>query len=563
MPILNTIASSLGSAVKAFQVALNGERRPVRRPAFLNTVAESEKWKGGDLGAKDAAYKRAVQNSWIYTSIDYKARELSAGRMYVSRNESGTEDGGVIVPNHPLTRILRKPNSLMGRGYLWRYTQWWLDLSGNAYWFLAPDEDDCLAEVWPIPANAVNPVPGDKERLVDYYEYTVNGRVFPIPAEYICHFRYPNPFDYFRGLAPLVAAMLPADSDSAMAHWNGEFFGSSNVMPSSVINLSSGNPNQPLDPQDVEQVREVLSSDFSASARRTVITSAYDMAVQLLGWNAKDMDFLAGRQFSKEEVYGIYGMPAGLLDKNATEANATTADNVFKEKTLWPLMQTVYADTITSQIIDNWYRGESLEAAFEDIRPVNKAQKMQEAGVSLTDLTRAERRKRYWDLPPLGDARDNEIPGAAQPMPQTNPPQQPSFNGLVPSIQSAVAAPARALHPDVLADLRRWKDVNAKSLGKGRGIRTDFVSTHIPASMKAAIIEELETPDINARDVFEKWMRGEASTKAAPFGQTSLTRDDPFGKIKRAAEGELEDQLNAYFEDLAQRIQEQVTDGAQ
>jgi hypothetical protein len=276
------------------------------------------------------------------------------------------------------------------------------------------------------------------------------------------------------------------------------------------------------------------------------------MAVQLLGWNAKDMDFLAGRAFTKEEIYGIFGMPSGLLDKNATEANATTADNVFKEKTLWPLMQTVYADTITSQIIENWYAGENLEAAFNDIRPVNKAQKMQEASAALPDLTRAERRKRFWDLPPLGDQRDNEIPGAAQPMPAQ--PQTPTYDGLIPNPQNAAVMPARSLSPDILADLRRWKDVNLKSIGKGKGIRTDFISDAIPAEMKMAISTDLQEPGADVRDVFDRWMRGEASTKAAPFGKTSPTRDDPFRKIKRAAESELEIQLKEYFDGLTERI---------
>jgi HK97 family phage portal protein len=573
MPILDTIAKTIGSAVRSYQTALQG---PARRPMFLNSMADAEKWQGGDLGAKDAAFKRALQNSWIYTSINYKASELASCKLYVARTSGALEYDAIPVKGHPFTRLLLHPNPLMGRGFLWRYTHWWLDLSGNGYWFLAPDEDGNLSEIWPLPANLVNPFPGNKERLVDYYEYIPNGQMWRIPAEYICHFRYPNPYDYFRGLSPLVAAMLPADSDSAMAHWNGAFFGQGNVMPSAVISLSSGNPQQPIDPQDVEAVKEQLTSDYSASARRTVVTNAFDMSVNVLGWNAKDMDFLAGRSFTKEEILGIYGIPAGLLDKNATEANATTSDNVFKEKTLWPLMNAIYADSITAQILERWYPSppeQELIAAFVDIRPLDKAQVLQESAATLSDLTRAERRARFWNLPPLGDERDNEIPGAA---PAGSPPilggteggfsMTPQAGGLgLPYPKNAAIPAARPLLSlDALSDLRRWKRLALKSLQAGQAPPAQFASAHIPANLKTVITETLQNAGDaeDVKDVFNQWMAGETSTKASPFTRKSDwqsdLQDDPYKPVKRAAESELQTELEQYFAELAERIGEQV-----
>jgi len=564
MPILDSLASTIGSAVRSFQVAAQGSQTKAHRPMFLNTMADAEKWKGGDLGQKDAAYKRAMQNSWIYTALHFKANELAAGRLSVVRNETGMEDDAVPVKNHPFLRILRKPNQVMGRGFLWQYSQWWLDLSGNAYWFLAPDEDNNLAEIWPLPSNAVNPFPGDKERLVDYYEYTINGRMWKVPAEYICHFRYPNPYDYFRGLSPLVAALLPSDADSAMAHWNGAFFGTGNVMPSAIINVSSGiaGTADAIDPQDMETIKEALTSgDYAASARRTVVTNAFDMAVNILGWNAKDMDFLAGRSFTKDEILNIMGIPPGMLDKNATEANATTGDNVFKEKTLWPLMTTIYAETITSQILERWYvPGE--EAAFDDIRPINKMQLLQEAAASTTDMTRLERRARFWNLPPLGDERDNEIPGPGM----NSQPVDPAAMGgqfPIPNMQNAAPAPVRSLvlSKNALADLRRWKTkvLNTKTIG--------FSSDNIPENIHSQILSDLIHADFtidNVKSIFSQWMPEEASTKASPFPLSgkgySTHKDDPFGQAKRMTESELEQALNEYFAGLAVRIGEQVVE---
>ena len=68
----------------------------------------------------------------------------------------------------------------------------------------------------------------------------------------------------------------------------------------------------------------------------------------------------------------------------------------------------------------------------------------------------------------------------------------------------------------------------------------------------------------DVKDLFDQWMRGEASTKAVPFrltGNGSSTRDDPFKPVKRVAEAELESTLMQYFRELADRIKEQVGTG--
>jgi len=579
MGILESFAKALGGVARQFDTARSADqagfrkpeprepRKPARRPAMLSSMAAADKWKGGDLAARDAAYRRAIQNSWIYQAVGFKAGSIASSRLYVAQDTGKVEGDATPIKAHPLMEIMRKPNPLMGRGYLWRYTHWWLDLAGNSYWFLAPDADGNLAEIWPLPANIVNPMPGDNNQMIAYYEYTPNGQYYRISPEYVCHFRYPNPLDYFRGLSPLVAAMLPADADSAMAAWNGAFFGADNVMPSAVVNLSSGSPETPIDPQDVEAVKEQLETEFAAGKRRTVVTGAFGMAVQLLGWNARDMDFLAGRTFSKDEIFGDLGLPPGMLDKNATEANATVMANAYKENTLWPLLCDIYADTITAQVLVPWYADDQV-AAFEDIRPVNKAQLLQEATASAQDMTRKERRGRYWNLEPLGDERDNEIPGAqptygAQPAAPDAPfigaPDGPYKAGLSNPLAGLPPA-ARSLPAEALADLRRWRRLALKALGTGKApADIDFRSPHLPAPLRADLREALADAAAadQVRAVFDEVIQG--STKAAPqVGKPLLPGDDPFAPVKLVAEADLETMLLSYFAGLSARVLDQA-----
>ena len=493
MALFDGLAATIGSAVRAFNEAAG--HGPARRPKFLDETAREYQWKGGDISDQTAAALRSIQNSWVYMMIDRKAKEKSAAQLYIVDNPTGLPDAGTVLNGHDLLRIFHNPNPHMSGMFLSVYMDWWLDLMGNCYLFLAPDEEGRLAELWPLPSHRVEIVPGDDKRFVDYYEYTANGMVYKIPAEYVYHEMYPNPFDMFRGLGPLVAAILPSDADSAMAEWNGAFFGENNVMPSSVISLSSGEPGVPIDQSDVSAIKAQLTNEYRAIERKTAIVGAYDMKVALLGWNAKDMDFLAGRQFTKEEIILILGGFPGMFDKNATEANATVADNMFKEKTIWPLLGQ-RAGAITNQILRRFY-SKSHEARYIDIRPVNRQLNISESEAASGVMYIDERRKKFWGMAPLpngegqklqSDMGGFDVPGQLL----STEPAQPAApitetSTVLPNPANAAPSAARSLSED----LKAWRWRSIKSLNDGRPLTLEFKSDVIPGYLSETVLDGL------------------------------------------------------------------------
>lgn len=486
MALFDGLAATIGSAVRAFNEAAG--HGPARRPNFLAETAREYQWKGGDISDQAAAALRAIQNSWVYMMIQRKAMEKSAAQIYIVDNPTGLPNAGTVVNGHDLLRILHNPNPHMGGQFLSNYMDWWLDLMGNCYLFLAPDENGNLAELWPLPSHRVDVVPGDEKRFVDHYEYTANGMVYEIPAEYVYHEMYANPFDMYRGLSPLVAAILPADADSAMAEWNGAFFGEENVMPSSIINISSGVPGEPVDASDLTLLKNELVNEYKAIERKTAITGGYDMKAALLGWSAKDMDFLAGRQFTKEEIVLILGGFPGMFDKNATEANATVADNMFKEKTIWPALGQ-RAGAITNHILRRFY-SKSHEARYIDIRPVNRETNMRESDSSAGVMYIDERRKRFWGLDPLpgeeGQRLQADMAGFGV---LPGGPGAPAMETSTVLANPATASPqaARSI-PD---DLKAWRWRSIKSLSDGRSLTLAFNSDAIPGYLKETVLDGL------------------------------------------------------------------------
>ncbi len=511
---IENMAATVGRAIGSLQKGIADSRgmSQVRdtarrtRAAFLGAWAESSRWLGGDFTRKDAQ-QRALQTSWFFTAIHIIAYEICTATLRVVEQTDADADP-VQIKNHPFERILRRPNEHMGRAFLWIYTALWLLLDGNAYWYIAVDEDGDVAELWPLPSKDTSPWPGTREsgKFIDYFIYVVNGMEYHIPPDYIVHFMLPNPFDIFRGMSKLLAAMLPIDADRAMAYWNGRFFDKDNVMPSAIINLSSGDPNVEVDPEDVERLKSDLKSEYSAVARKTAITTADSVQAVLLGWNPREMDFIQGRQYTKEEIFQIVGVHPGAVDKNATEANAVVADRFIKEKTVWPIL-VLMAEQITAQLITRFY-SRDCEAAFDDVRPANRSLELQEIEAARPYLSINDIRKRYFKAPPVAwgtlpaEHGSNAMLDPSSGGGSANMPGQvmrgiPSLatHGLDPAQLGVESPKALLTAPSYVDDLKRWREKAIRSFKRVGTAAVEFESATIPGAVLDTIQEALQIAD--------------------------------------------------------------------
>lgn len=428
MNILQKLAYQYGSILQAFETGRSGEKpkpeitRSKQYSPYMSAMAESARYSANyDQSIQEQSQRRAIQNSWAYTAIFMKAKEISgaADVEILDWSSPDEQDEPRKITRHPFMKVLRRPNSYMGKTFLWQYTSAWFDLSGEAFWFLIYNDQGELTELWPMPSNEMDLKPGDGEQLIEYYIYKTNGKEFHIDPNYICHLKTVNPFNIFRGLSPLIAAMMAIDMDLAMSMWNARLFTQDNVMPSAIINIKPPDPSQPIDPADIEQLKNDLRDEYSAWQRKTAIVTSGDISVEKLEWSPIEIDFRGGRDLSKQEIFQIYGIPPGMMDSGATLGNVRLADQIFKEKTLWPTL-VMFAEQITIQIMQPNY-GEETELMFKDVRPVNRQLELQEFSSATQVMEIDELRKTYFKLDPLTDNRGKRLVSESKQTPPTTP----------------------------------------------------------------------------------------------------------------------------------------------
>lgn len=355
-------------------------------------------------------YSRVYQHSpWVYIAVNRIAEACALVPLRIYRRAG---EDLIETADHPLNTLLNMPNDHISRFELLEQTVGFLELAGNSYWFLGGDALGQPREIIPLMPDRVSIVP-DGMGGVRGYVYEVDGQRVPLDAVEVVHFRRWHPGSDHYGLSALEAARLAILTDRAMAEWNRSTFGEDRGVPAGIVNVREF-----MSDVDFDRLKREWRASYGGTQRRTAFLRGGTVEWQNIGMSHVDMDFLGGRTAQRDEILSIFGLPLGLISENATEANATVAERLFIERTLYPKLVRI-AEKITQALLPFW--GEGYVAQFDDIRPSDDAARLEELRAAHGVLTINELRARYFQLPPvsLGDgvsaADDESSPNNAKP----------------------------------------------------------------------------------------------------------------------------------------------------
>ena len=134
--------------------------------------------------------------------------------------------GGVRSAEHPLARLIDKPNPEQSCGEFMEGLYGALQTAGNAYVEATGDADGDGApdELWALRPDRVKVVPG-RAGWPEAYEYAVGGRAVRIARHGdgwspVMHLKLFHPTDDHYGFSPLEAAAFAIDVHNASGAWN-------------------------------------------------------------------------------------------------------------------------------------------------------------------------------------------------------------------------------------------------------------------------------------------------------------------------------------------------------
>lgn len=316
-------------------VAFYGEGRPV--------------WTAREGGA--LAREGFQRNAVVHRAVRLVAEAAAALPLVLADGDA----------EHPLLRLLARPNPREGGARLLEALYGHLMVSGNAY-LEAVSLDGVPRELYALRPDRMRVVPGPDGWPVAY-AYTVGGRTLRfdqteggVPP--ILHLTLFHPCDDHYGLSPMEAAAAALDIHNAASAWNKALLDNA-ARPSGALVFASPAGNA-LSEAQFGRLKAELEANYQGAGnagRPLLLEGGLDW--KPLALSPRDMDFVEAKGGAAREIALAFGVPPLLLGLpgDNTHANYAEANRAFYRQTVIPLVRR------TADSLSHW-----LEPAFGPTR---------------------------------------------------------------------------------------------------------------------------------------------------------------------------------------------------
>lgn len=321
---------------------------------------------------------------WVYACVNAIAEEVASIDLRLIRK---TKDGRQEIDNHLALNLLHDVNPFTSSSELLLGTQAYLELDGNAFWYLPKGAiTKKPAEMWLLDPTRVYVVKSAEKFIGGYVYKNEKGQDVPLLVDEILHFKRFNPLNKYRGLGTVQAAALAVDVDTFSGQWNKNFFFNAAV-PSAVLETEGSIS---------EEQYQRLKANWDVSHRG--LENAHKLAIlqgglkfKPMNLSQKDMEFLEQRRFSRDEILGIFRVPKTILGitEDVNRVNAEASEFVFAKRVIKPRMQFI-TDRLNEFFLPLFREDTTkLEFVFTDPVPQNIELdlKKKETGLSAGYLT--------------------------------------------------------------------------------------------------------------------------------------------------------------------------------
>lgn len=345
------------------------------------------------------AFKR--YRSWVYSCVNLIQHKIVETDYYLYKEVGQPNDEEYDrILQHPLIRLLKKPNAFQSGREFKQATQIHLDLSGMAFWLIlfngfgVPGELHLLSPMW-----LVQIIRGQRnDNLIEGFSFAPPyqrqmARTYPYAQ--IVYFHYPNPEDPLQPMSPLQPISTITDLDLLLQAYERDFFGN-NARPDFVFKTP---PGQYITNDEADRFHEQWEARHRGSGkahRPAILSGGFDVAQ--LGMSARDFEFQATNEYVKDQILASYGIPEAELGlfESFNKSSSITSETKFVKGCIEPRLR-LWEDVINTQLLPFYHNSSDLEFRHESALPKDDEWRLTETQGNLSmgiSTINEERKKR-------------------------------------------------------------------------------------------------------------------------------------------------------------------------
>lgn len=285
-------------------------------------------------------------------------------RLYLSKSMkrkalANLQDSDELKPvshDHPLCKLLRKPNPSDVSWTFWYKVFMYLELTGASYIWKAKNRLGRTTQLWVVPSHWVFEFPDrEGEKLIGYYEIRPSVGVYPLdtgygagwfpggggserrPADQFIKIAYPSPYTLVDGYAPVQAIGTWIDVSNNIDRSRVQKF-ANGAFPGVVLELDKGITDPP-DEAAGERIRTAFAETYQG-VRNTGKPAILGPGMKMVpyGQTSVEMDYTNSADQSRGNLMAAHRVPqsiAGIVELS-TFANAAAAKSNFYSSCIKP-----------------------------------------------------------------------------------------------------------------------------------------------------------------------------------------------------------------------------------
>jgi HK97 family phage portal protein len=313
-------------------------QKPVEEKGFSSVLERIVAAQEGRLGAS-VTPENCMQSPTVHAIVTAISRRLAVTPIHVYRKTtSNGRDQKERLPNHPVTRLLQRPNAWQTHNDFWgdaasTYVRW-----GNFYCYKGRGSTGPIRELIPLSPRAVN-VDQDENFNVSYRVTQKAGESREYRLAQMFHARGPGR-NFVQGDSP-VNDVQTAIALEILAEKFGATFFQNGAVPFLVFKFMQGSAGFRTKEEEtafIEAFQDALGG--SRRFRAMLVPKGIDEPKPIPIENDK-AQFLETRKYQRTVIAGAFGVPPHLVGdlERATFNNVEQQDSDFTLNVVMPVCQ--------------------------------------------------------------------------------------------------------------------------------------------------------------------------------------------------------------------------------
>lgn len=272
----------------------------------------------------------------VMTCISAISEDVAKYEIQFFKKDART--GKKIQVQHELEKVLEHPNPRLSKFDLFVATQSFLELVGNAYWYLSVEERSRKVRgIYLMRPDRVKiSVDSDTGDVDGYVFRTDSGVDVPLDVDEVQHFKTFNPEDEYYGIGTVEGGIVYIETEEDSAIFQRNFI-KNQASPSGILTI-----NGKIEKEQFKRVRTQWreKTEGLSNVGKTLFIRGADASFTKIGLSLGDLDMEKLKGLTEDKIMKMFRVPKIILGDTDSSGlgrgNAETSDYVFAKRKIDP-----------------------------------------------------------------------------------------------------------------------------------------------------------------------------------------------------------------------------------